>query len=310
MLKGLPIFAAAHCRNMLTHVNHNARALTLLILLALIWGTSFILMKRGLLVFSAGELGSVRVAAAAVFLLPLALTKLKGLKNRHYLKLFLSGMMGVFVPAFLFAFAQTELESSVTGILNSLTPILTLLIGVWLFQQPFRRQSIVGIVLGLAGTVILVLANSGGHFGGFNAFALLVIFACLFYATNVNYIKYRIPDLNALTITSVSLLLIGPLAMVYLFGFTEFTHKMESAAGAWTALGYILLLSFMSTSLATIIFNKLVKMTSPIYTSSVTYLIPIVAVLWGLVDGERLFAGHFLGMAAIIGGVYLANRKV
>lgn len=292
------------------NANNSARALTLLILLALIWGTSFILMKRGLVVFSAGEVGSMRVAAAAIFLLPLAVVKLRGLTSRHLFKLFLSGMMGVFFPAFLFALAQTELESSVTGIMNSLTPIFTLMVGVWFFDQHFRRQSVIGIVLGLAGTVILVLANAGGHLGGVNLFALLVILACLFYATNVNYIKYKITDLNALTITSVSLLLIAPPALLYLFAFTDFVDKMNTAPGAFTAMAYILLLGFMSTSLATILFNKLVKLTSPVYTSSVTYLIPIVAVLWGVFDGETLYAGHFAGMAAIIGGVYLANRKI
>jgi drug/metabolite transporter (DMT)-like permease len=105
-------------------------------------------------------------------------------------------------------------------------------------------------------------------------------------------------------------MLIGPLALVFLFGFTDFTAKLRTHEGAYTGLGYILLLGFMSTSLATILFNKLVKISSPLYTSSVTYLIPVVAVLWGLFDGEHLFPGHFAGMAAIIGGVYLANRKI
>jgi drug/metabolite transporter (DMT)-like permease len=287
----------------------NAEALTLLILLALIWGTSFILMKRGLAVFSAGELGSIRVTAACLFLLPVALSKLKELKPTHYLKLFASGMMGIFFPAFLFALAQTKLESSVTGIMNSLTPICTLTIGVVFFHQQFRRQSIIGIVIGLVGSVILILANADGKVGGVNLFALFVILACLFYATNLNYIKYKITDLTAITITSVSLLLVGPLPVIYLFGFTEVTEKLARHEGAWPALGYILLLGFMSTSLATILFNKLVKISSPLYTSSVTYLIPVVAVLWGLVDNERLFPGHFAGMALIIGGVYLANRK-
>src|SRR5688572_26019218 len=218
-------------------VNNNARALTLLILLALIWGTSFILMKRGLLVFSAGEVGSIRVAAASLFLLPIAILKLKDLSTRHYPMLFASGLMGIFFPAFLFALAQTRLESSVTGILNSLTPICTLVIGSLFFQQNFRRQSIIGIVIGLVGTVILILANSGGTIAGVNLFAILVILACICYATNVNYIKYKIADLRALTITSVSLMLIGPLAMIYLFGFTEFTHKLETRAGAWTPFG-------------------------------------------------------------------------
>ena len=219
------------------------------------------------------------------------------------------GMMGIFFPAFLFAVAQTRLESSVTGIMNSLTPICTLLIGVFFFHQQFKKQSIIGIILGLIGTVILILANTGGTIGGINFFAIFVILACIFYATNLNFIKYKITELKALTITSVSLLLIGPLAMVYLFGFTDFMEKMENNEGAWSAFGFVMLLGFMSTSLATILFNKLVKISSPLYTSSVTYLIPIVAVLWGLFDNERLYAGHFAGMAAIIGGVYLANRR-
>lgn len=294
----------------MNNANNNARALGLLILLSLIWGTSFILMKRGLEVFSAPELGSLRVTAAAIFLLPLALSRLKGLHSQHYVKLFLSGMMGIFFPAFLFAFAQTRLESSVTGILNSLTPICTLLIGVAFFHQPFRKQSIIGILIGLFGTLILILANTGGSVSGFNLFGLFVILACVFYATNLNFIKYRITDLNALTITSVSLMLIGPFALVYLLTLTSFADKMQYQEGAWEAFGYVLLLGFMSTSLATILFNKLVKISSPLYTSSVTYLIPVVAVLWGLFDGEKLFAGHFAGMAAIIFGVYLANRKV
>lgn len=293
------------------HTNSDKKrlALVLLILLALIWGTSFILMKKGLLVFSADEVGSIRVAAASLFLLPIALFKLRELENRHYGKLFASGMMGIFFPAFLFALAQTRLTSSVTGIMNSLTPIITLLVGVFFFQQRFRRQSIIGIVMGLIGTVLLIMANPGGTIEGVNLYALLVILACLFYATNLNFIKYKIPDLRALTITSVSLLLIGPLAVVYLFGFTDFTEKLAHQNGAWKALGFVLLLGFMSTSLATILFNKLVKISSPLYTSSVTYLIPVVAVLWGVFDQERLYPGHIFGMLAIFAGVYLANRK-
>ena len=259
--------------------------------------------------FSAWEVGAIRVAAASLFLLPVALVRLKGLTGPQYSKLLASGLMGIFFPAFLFALAQTELESSVTGIMNSLTPIFTMLVGVLLFGQTFRRESIVGIILGLVGTVILILANSGGQIGGINGFALFVILACVFYALNVNFIKYRITDLNALTITSVSLMLIGPLALIFLFGFTGFTNKLQHHDRAGVALGFVLLLGFMSTSLATILFNKLVKISSPLFTSSVTYLIPIVAVLWGLFDGEQLYAGHFIGMAAIITGVYLANRK-
>ena len=289
--------------------NNKAKAVTLLILLSLIWGTSFILMKRGLTVFSAGEVGSIRVVAAMLFLLPLALTKLKDLSGVQYGKLLASGLMGIFIPAFLFAAAQTRMESSVTGIMNSLTPICTLLIGIFFFGQAFRSQSLLGIIIGLVGTIILIFANYGGAISGFNSYAFLVIVACLLYGTNLNFIKYNVTELKALTITSVSILLISPLALLYLFGFTEFTTKLSTHPEAWKALSYLVLLGIMSTSVATILFNYLVKISTPLFTSSVTYLIPIVAVMWGLLDGEKLLPGHFIGMVDIIGGVYLANRK-
>ena len=289
--------------------NSKAKALTLLILLSLIWGTSFILMKRGLLVFSPGEVGSIRVVAASIFLLPIAIAHLKYLNKSHYAKLLASGLLGIFIPAFLFAVAQTRLESSVTGIMNSLTPICTLLIGVFIFRQAFRPQSLVGIIIGLVGTVILIFAKSGGSLGNVNAYALLVIIACICYGSNLNFIKYKITELKALTITSVSIMLISPLALIYLLGFTDFTQKISDQPGAWEALSYIILLGIMSTSVATILFNQLVKMSTPLFTSSVTYIIPIVAVMWGLLDGEQLVIGHFIGMVAVIGGVYLANKK-
>jgi drug/metabolite transporter (DMT)-like permease len=289
--------------------SNKGKAIVLLILLSLIWGTSFILMKRGLVVFNAGEVGSIRVIAAGLFLLPVALTKLKGLTGDQYRKLLLSGLIGIFFPAFLFATAQTRMESSVTGILNSLTPICTLLIGIVFFGQQFRSQSLLGIVIGLAGTIILIFANYGGAVGGFNMFALLVIVACIFYGTNLNFVKFKITNLPALTITSVSIMLITPLALIYLFGMTEFTSKLSSSDGAWQALGYVVLLGIMSTSVATFLFNHLVKISTPLFTSSVTYLIPIVAVMWGVLDNEQLLWGHFVGMIAIIAGVYLANKK-
>ncbi len=282
------------------------RAVALLIALSLIWGTSFILMKRGLIVFSPGEVGSIRVVAAAIFLFPFALPRLKNLRSTHYVKLLASGLMGILFPAFLFAAAQTRIDSSLAGIMNSLTPICTLLIGVFVFGQPFKTKALTGIIIGLIGTIILI-APSG--VGSLNIFALLVVVACIFYGTNLNFIKYRITDLNALTITSVSVMLIGPLALVYLLGSTDFTSKMANAAGAWEALGYLVVLGLMSTSLATVLFNKLVKISTPLFTSSVTYLIPVVAVMWGLLDGEQLLIGHFIGMCAVIVGVYLAGKK-
>lgn len=286
----------------------NYTAPLLLILLSLIWGTSFILIKKGLIAFAPQEVGALRVASASIFLLPMALANLKYLNPAHYWKLFLSGILGIFIPAFLFAFAQTQLSSSVTGIFNSLTPLITLLIGTLFFNQLFRKESLLGIVIGLVGSILLILANSGGSIRGINVYASLILLACICYATNLNFIKYKINDLKSLTITSVSLLLIGPLAIGYLLIGTHFTQRFQEPYG-WQSFGFIVLLGLMSTCVATILFNRLVKITSPLYTSSVTYIIPIIAVMWGVLDGESLYVGHYIGMAAIIGGVYLANRK-
>lgn len=283
-------------------------AIILLLVLSLIWGTSFILMKRGLEVFSPGEVGAIRVVAASIFLLPFALVRLKELRPGHYLKLFIFGMIGIFIPAFLFATAQTKMESAITGILNSLTPICTLLIGVMIFNQKFRTESLLGIFIGLMGTILLIISRAGGQIGGVNLYALLVIAACICYGTNVNFVKFNLPDLRALTITSVAVMLIGPIALLYLLLFTPFTTTI-SAPGAMEALGFLILLGIMSTSIATLLFNRLIKISTPLFASSSTYIIPIVAVMWGLIDHEQLLIGHFIGMVAIIAGVYIANRK-
>lgn len=285
------------------------KAIILFIVLSLIWGTSFILIKQGLKVFGPEEVGAIRVAAAAFFLLPFAVVRIRELKSTHLGKLLVSGLLGVFFPSFLFALAQTKLPSSVTGIANSLTPIFTLIIGALVYGQRFKRESVIGILIGLAGTVVLISAKSNGGFGEVNAYLFLVILACTMYATNLNFVKYKIPDLQPMTITSVSIMLIGILAATFLLGFTDFINTLDTQPGAWKAFGFVCLLGLMSTAVAMFLFNHLVKLSTPLFTSSTTYVIPVVAVMWGLLDNEKLFLGHYIGMTAIIGGVYLANRK-
>lgn len=284
-------------------------AIGLLLLLALIWGTSFILIKQGLKVFAPDELGALRVTAASLFLLPFALAKIGGIAKKDHFSLLVSGMVGVFIPAFLFATAQTKLDSTVAGILNTLSPLFTMIIGFLLFKQRFKGLAILGMVVGFGGTALLMLSRNGGTVTGINYYALLVVAACALYGTNLNWVKARLLHLGSLTITSVSLLYIGVLAAIYLFAVSGFTEKMESAPGAWRAFGFVVLLGCMSTSIATALFNKLVKLTNPLFASSVTYIMPIVSVMWGVLDGETLAIEHFVGMAFIVGGVWLANRR-
>jgi len=284
-------------------------AVGLLLLLSLIWGTSFILIKKGLVAFSPVEVAAIRISVAALALLPIALAQWNSVEKSQYKHLFFVGMVGIFIPAFLFAWAQTRLESSVAGVLNSLSPLWTLIIGALFFQQRFRGLVILGIILSFAGAVVLAFSRSGGFTADFNIYALIIVFACALYGTNVNYIKFKIHNVGSLAITSVAVMLVSPLAFVVLFGFTDFVPKLESAPGAWTAFGYLTILAVMSTAVANLLFNKLIKMRSPLFAASVTYIMPLVSVGWGLLDGEQMFLGHFLGMAAILGGVYLANKK-
>jgi drug/metabolite transporter (DMT)-like permease len=280
----------------------------LLLSLALIWGSSFILMKKGLEVFSAGEVGAVRIISAAAVLLPFSLPALKNLRRAHWKLLFLSGLVGSFLPAFLFATAQTQLSSSLTGILNALTPLFVLILGVFFFKQNLTRKNLAGITVGFGGSFLLVFSGSSDAFWySINFFTLLVVLATVFYGTNLNLIKHYLQDLSPGVITSVSLLLVGPLALAYLFSMTDFTARFYNAAPALQSLSFILILGVIGTGFALVIFNKLVQLTTPVFTSTVTYLIPVVAVAWGLLDGEKILPSHLIGMVTIIFSIYIIN---
>jgi len=292
-------------------MSNNSKLLSwvFLTILALIWGSSFILIKRGLVVFTPGEVGAIRIISAALFLSPIAFSKLRTINRSHYKLLFFVGLVGSFLPAFLFAKAQTQLDSAIAGVLNALTPFFVMLIGIVIFKQSLVRNVTIGILIGLIGTVILVLAGSDGSIDSLNYYALFIVLATLCYGINVNLIKYKIADLKAMTITSISLVLTAPFALVYLFSLTDFVDKVSQHEGALNSLSYIVLLGVMGTAIALVLFNYLIKITSPVFSSSVTYLIPIVAIVWGLLDGEVLLFGHYLGMTAIVLGVWLVNRK-
>lgn len=289
--------------------NKNLLSWVMLIGLALIWGSSFILIKRGLDVYGPGEIGALRIAAASIFLIPFALQGLKNVEKRHWKLLLAVGFFGSLLPAFLFAKAQTQLPSSVAGILNALTPLFTMLLGALFFSQRIKIKTATGLFVGFLGTASLIVAGSGGNLNDLNYYGLYVVLATIFYGANLNLIKYKIPDLRARTITSISLMLVGPMAIIYLFTATTFLETTQSVEGAWLAFGAVVTLGVLGTAIALIIFNQLVKITSPIFTSSVTYIIPIVAVAWGLFDGENLYPGHYLGMVLVIIGVYLAKTR-
>lgn len=288
--------------------NKKVVAWVLLFILASIWGSSFILIKKGLLSLAPEELGSLRIVTASACLLPFALQRISNVEKRKIKALTASGFLGSLIPSFLFAIAQTRLESSITGVLNALVPIFTILIALAFLGQKQSRKVWLGVVLGFIGTSILVTAGNG-NLGGINSYALLVVLATICYASNLNLISVHLSSLPALTITSISLMMVGPLAAIHLFFFTGFLEKFGYVDGMVLATIYISLLGVLGTSVALVIFNHILQLTSPLFVSSVTYIIPVIAVIWGVVDGETLSPYHFLGMAGVGIGVYVANSN-
>lgn len=284
-------------------------AWVLLFTLAFIWGSSFILIKKGLIGLEPQEVGSLRIVAASLFLLPSAIKRFRWVEKSRIIYLMSAGFLGSLIPAFLFAIAQTQLESAITGVLNGLVPIFTILIALFVFKQKQLKAVYVGVLIGFIGTAILITAGEGNSLNGINAYALLVVLATICYASNLNLIKQKLNDLHAVTVTSVSLILVGPIAAIYLFGFTDFWPKLMSVEGTGLATFYICVLGVVGTAIALIIFNKILQMKDPLFASSVTYIIPVFAVMWGVIDGERLYLMHYVGMIAVGIGVYIANSN-
>jgi drug/metabolite transporter (DMT)-like permease len=284
------------------------------VVLSLIWGTSFILMKKGLVVFSAMELGATRVAVAAALLLPFGLREIGRVERSRLKWLALSGTVGTLIPAFLFAYAETRLASGLAGVLNALTAVFVLLVGALLFGQRLTGLRVLGIVLGLLGTVVLMLLGGSGDAatpaGGAGSawYGLYIVAATVGYGLSVNVIKHRLHAMTPVAVTSLLLLIIGGPALVYLLLGTGFVHKLATVPGAWAAFGYIALLATLSTAVATVLFNMLIQRSTALFAASSTYLIPIVALGWGALDGEAFNLWHALGMVIILAGVAVIHR--
>lgn len=278
-----------------------------LLVLALIWGSSFILIKKGLLGLSAIQVGSLRIIFASFFLLLIGFKSLKLIPKLKWKYIAITAMFGTFFPAFLFAIAQTELDSSVTSILNSLTPLNTLAIGVLFFGIGFERKQLLGVLIGLLGSLLLVYNGALNNPEQNYYYALLIILASFCYATNVNLIKRHLFDLNPVSITTGNfvVLLIPAILILVFSGFPEHIHLEKTQK----AVCFILILGVLGTGIANVLFFKLIQIASPVFAASVTYLIPVVAFFWGLLDNEMLTPIQFFGAFIILIGVYLSARK-
>ena len=278
-------------------------------ILSLVWGSSFILMKKALTGVSPMQLGALRMIITALFLLLIGFKRLHKIQRKQWRYIAYTAFLGTFLPGFLFAYAVQVIDSAIVAILNSFTPFNTLVFGALFFGFAFKKQQFIGIFIGLIGTVVLILEGADLNPNQNYWYAFLIIIGSVGYALNANMIKKYLSDLDALAITTGNfLLLLVPAIIVLVFTdfFVTFDFNDEVLI---QSLGYLAVLSIVGTGIANILFFKLVQMSSPVFAASVTYLIPVVAFGWGLLDNEMLTPVQFLGAFIILFGVYLSAKK-
>ena len=277
-----------------------------LIVLSFIWGSSFILMKKSLLGLTPIQVGALRIIFSSLTLMLVGFRSIFTISKKDWFYITLTALLGTFFPVFLFAYAIQNIDSSIASILNSLTPLNTLITGALFFGFSFLRKQVLGIILGLIGALFLIYEGAQINPDQNYNYAFLIVIASIGYAYNVNILKKHLGHINALTITAGNFVLLLIPALLILWK-TDF-FELEITTTIKTSIVYLGLLSVFGTALAKTLFNKLVQISSPIFSSSVTYLIPLVAIFWGVLDGEKLYFSQFIAGTIILLGIYLTNK--
>ena len=278
-----------------------------ILLLAFIWGSSFILMKRGLEVFSPVQVASLRMIIAGIILMPFALKNIRYLKN-NYKALLIVGFIGNGIPAYLFTWSQMHVSSSAAGILNSLTPVFTLIAGFLFFRTRIVKLQIIGVVLGLAGSVLLFLNKSFSFQFSIFTWGLLIVAATVMYGINTNHVKTNLKEVPAIAITSMSFMLVLPLALfIYLMNLP--CPCIAEDPEFYKALWSVVVLAVFGSAIAVVVMNTFIKYTTPVFAASVTYIMPAVALAWGFNDNEKIGWSSFLALILVLAGVYLVQLK-
>lgn len=280
---------------------------SILLFLAFIWGSSFILMKIGLKSFTSTQAAGIRVLSASLVLLPYSIKHLKALRKKDLKYILIAGFLGTFIPAFLFTKAQTRIDSALAGMLNSLTPVFTLIVGLLFHKTKLKWQQALGLFLGLIGAFGLVSSGKDVSIENINNYAFYIVAATLCYAISINVVKTHLTHLTGVQMAALLFLFLGPAALILLLN-TNF-HTITSNENWLTHLGALALLGILGTAFAMLLMYSLIRYTSAVYASSVTYIIPVFAIIWGLLDNEAITLFYILFMSIVLLGVYLINRK-
>lgn len=280
----------------------------LLIVLTLIWGSSFILIKKGLEHFDPYQVGALRVLIAGVLLSPLAIIHRKKFPRKRIKWLVLAAFSGNFIPMFLFPIAETQISSSVAGIINSMMPIFVIIVGGLFWKSATTGRQILGVSISFSGACLLMLGSQGET--GIKFFPiLLLLIATFLYAISMTTVKAKLNDISSQVLSGFVFFYVLFLPSLLALISTGFFGEFKGTTSEFLGLGYVSLLSIFGTGLAMLLNYRLLKISSPLFASTVTLLMPIVAVLWGVLDGERLTTIQFTGGLIIIGGLIFLRSK-
>ncbi len=275
--------------------------------LSIIWGSSFILMKEGLKYLTAYQVASLRIISSGLVLLPIAYKSYRQIPRNKILYTFMSGVLGSLLPAYLFCIAEQGIDSALAGVLNSLTPIFVIIVGAIFFQSKTSPNKVWGILIAFAGSVLLFFSQPGFSTNSNSFYVALVVIATIMYGINVNMVHRHLHHIPSLQIASLALTLNALPAAIVLY-FTGY-FKLQFSHGILVSTGYAFLLGIGGTAIASVIFYMLIKRAGAVFASMVTYLIPIVAIIWGYFYGEVIGWKQVGGLMVILAGVYLANRR-
>lgn len=280
----------------------------LLIIIALTWGSSFILIKKSLLAFTPYQIGAFRVGISGLLLCYFGFPALKRMDKKTVLWVALVGFFGNFLPMFLFPIAQTRVSSSLAGILDSLVPIFVLVFGFIIFGIKSKPLQMFGAVIGFVGAALIMYFSEASTEESNLGYALLIVLATALYAMAALIIKERLNHVKSKDLSSAvfTVWLIPSVVILVLSGF--FTN-FDTSAEAIESLGYLSILTVLGTAIAIMLYYKLIQNTSPVFASTVTYLLPLIAVIWGLLDGESFSIWYVIGGLLILWGIYLIREK-
>ena len=279
-----------------------------LAILSLIWGSSFILIKKGLVGLNSVQLASLRMIFAASVIYIYSYNSIKKIPKKSWKWIVITAYLGTFFPVYLISYGQTEIESGLASIITTVTPINTLIIGIIFFSLTFSIKQLLGLFIGLVGAVLLLYEASETNLNSNIYFSFFIYLTTVGYAASVNLIKKYLTNIPPEAVTAGIFLSISPPAIIVLY-FSDFTDLNFQDPLILKSIFFVLVLGVFGSAIAQTLFNKFVKISSPIFASAVTYTMPVVAIFWALIDGETLSIMQFFATAIILIGVYLVNKR-